>query len=197
MTPIREILLNRIKQIIDHWPVEDQYAISFFVHTNEAYEYGDYSNVPYFAISYNTDSQCDTDDFYGEERWNYAFWPQDEIAIIDTAQPTPETEHLFSWYRDIGLKNIGFEDSANVYDKHMRYIGKGPAGLAELLEVITDIAAELQQTGYVEKKFGKKLPIIIHDLEYTWYMIEATQKANNKGEAAIFLQAMKKLGYSD
>jgi len=197
MTPIRKILFNRIKQIIDYWPIEDQYAISFFVYTNESYEYSGYSNVPYFAISYNTDSQCDTDDSYGEERWNYAFWPQNESVIIDTAQLTPETEHLFSWYRDIGLENIGFEDPTNAYDKHMRYIGKGPVGLAELLEVITDIAAELQQTGYIEKKFGKKLPIIIHDLEYTWYMIEATRKANKHGEADVFLQAMSDLGFCD
>ncbi|MBQ4075645.1 MAG: hypothetical protein IJD39_10655 [Clostridia bacterium] len=195
MTPIREILLSRIKQIIDQWSVEDQYAISFFVYTNEAYEYGDYSNVPYFAISYNTESQCDTDDPYGEERWNYAFWPQNESVIIDTAQPTPETEHLFSWYRDIGLENIGFEDPTTVYDEHMHYIGKGPVGLAELLEVITDIAEELQQTGYIEEKFGKKLPIIIHDLEYIWYMIEATRKANKHGEADVFLQSMHQLGF--
>ncbi len=190
MTPIRDILLNRIKQIINQWPAEDQYAISFFVYTNESYEYGDYTNVPYFAISYNTESQCATDDPCGEERWNYAFWPQNGTAIIDTYRLTPETEQLFAWYRDIGLTEIGFEDPEAMYDQHMNYIGKGPVGLPELLDVITDIARELQQSGYIEEKFGQKLPIIIHDLEYAWYMIEATQKANADGEADDFIEAM-------
>ena len=193
MTPIREILLSRIKQIIDQWPVEDQYAISFFVYTNEAYEYGDYSNVPYFAISYNTDSQCDTDDPYGEERWNYAFWRQDETPIIDPDEEPEMTALLFDWYKENGITDIGKED-ADCYDSNFNYIGKGPVGHYELLQIIAEVAIKLQSEGYVEQHIGKDIPIIIHGLEYAWYDIEATKKANPHGEADTFIKAMKELG---
>ena len=56
---------------------------------------------------------------------------------------------------------------------------------------------KLQSEGYTEAHFGKKLPIIIHGLEYAWYDIEATQKANLNGEADTFIQAMKELGMID
>lgn len=46
----------------------------------------------------------------------------------------------------------------------------------------------------MEDKFGKKLPIIFHGLEYAWYDIEATKIANINGEADTFLEAMKLLG---
>lgn len=47
---------------------------------------------------------------------------------------------------------------------------------------------------FLEDKFGKKLPIIFHGLEYAWYDIEATKIANINGEADTFLEAMKLLG---
>ena len=41
------------------------------------------------------------------------------------------------------------------------------------------------------------LAMIIHGLEYAWYDIEATQRANSNGEADTFIQAMKKLGMTN
>ncbi|HIS49686.1 MAG TPA: hypothetical protein IAA80_04180 [Candidatus Gallacutalibacter pullistercoris] len=45
------------------------------------------------------------------------------------------------------------------------------------------------QTGHT----SRKLPIIIHGLEYAWYDIEATKNANISGEADVFLKAMNEL----
>ena len=63
-----------------------------------------------------------------------------------------------------------------------------------MLTLVSEVAKRLQQEGFLEKKFGKKIPILIHGLEYAWYDIEATQNANINGEADIFLKAMKELG---
>ena len=79
----------------------------------------------------------------------------------------------------------------------MRYIGKGPVGYYELLSEITAVANKLQTSGFVKNKFGRPIPIIIHDLEYSWYSIEATLKANSNGEANTFFAAMKELGFID
>ena len=58
-----------------------------------------------------------------------------------------------------------------------------------------EVGFDLEKTtAFIEKKFGQKLPIIIHGLEYAWFDIEATQNANIHGEADIFLKAMKELG---
>ena len=193
MTNISEELYLKIKSIIDTWCENGIYAISFFVYSNEAYEYNGFSNVPSFAISYNTESDCPGAGPYDEERWNYAFWRQDETMIIDPNEPNELTALLYDWYKENGISNLGEEDE-DCYDEDCNYIGKGPVGHYELLTLVSEAAKRLQQEGFIENKFGKKLPIIIHGLEYAWYDIEATQNANMNGEADTFLKAMKKLG---
>ena len=63
-----------------------------------------------------------------------------------------------------------------------------------MLSEITSVAKKLQDSGFIKSKFGKPIPIIIHDLEYPWYTVEATKKANPNGEADVFFAAIKELG---
>ncbi len=196
MIYITEKIYSKVKSIMDTWSESDIYAISFFVYSNESYEYKNFKNVSSFAISYNTESDCEGADLYDEERWNYAFWRQDENPIIDPDEPNELTNLLFEWYKENGINNIGEEDE-DCYDEDCNYIGKGPVGHYELLQIVSEVAEKLQQESFVEKHFGKKIPIIIHGLEYAWYDIEATQKANLNGEADTFIQAMKELGMID
>lgn len=193
MINITEKLYTKIKSVIDTWHKKDIYAISFFVYSNEAYEYRGFSNVSSFAISYNREKDCKGAGPLDEERWNYAYWRQDETPIIDPDRPNELTDLLFDWYKENGITNIGAEDD-DCYDENMHYIGKGPVGHYELLTLASEVAKRLQQEGYIENHFGKKLPIIIHGLEYAWYDIEATQNANIHGEADTFIKAMKELG---
>lgn len=178
---------------MDTWCEDGIYAISFFVYSNEAYEYKGFNNVSSFAVSYNTEDDCEGADQYSEERWNYAFWRQDETFVINPDEPNELTDLLFDWYKENGILNIGEEDE-NCYDEDCNYIGKGPVGHYELLTLVSEAAKRLQQEGFFENKFGKKLPIIIHGLDYAWYDIEATKNANINGEADIFLEAMTQLG---
>ncbi len=193
MINLTEKIYSKIKATMDSWSESDIYAISFFVYSNEAYEYKNYSNISTFAISYNTEEDCNGADAYDEERWNYAYWRQDETPIIDPYEEPEMTELLFDWYKENGITDIGEEDD-NCYDSNGYYIGKGPVGHYELIQIVAETANKLQTEGYIEQKFGKKIPIIIHGLEYAWYDIEATQKANPNGEANIFIEALKELG---
>ncbi len=172
---------------MDTWCEDGIYAISFFVYSNESYEYREFQNVSYFAISYNTEEDCEGAGPYDEERWNYAFWRQDESPIINPYEPNELTDLLFDWYKENSITNIGEEDE-DCYDEDFNYIGKGPVGHYELLTMVAEVAKRLQQEGYTEQKFGKKLPIIIHGLEYAWFDIEATKNANTNGEANDFLK---------
>ena len=193
MENISERLYHAVKAIIEHWNEEGIYAISFFVYSNEAHEYRGFSNVSSFVVSYNTEQDCEGAGQYDEKRWNYAFWRQDEWPVIDPDTPNELNDLLFDWYKENGITNIGEEDP-NCYDENCRYIGKGPAGHYELLGLVSNVAKRLQQEAFIEKKFGRKLPIIIHGLEYAWHDIEATKNANTNGEADTFLKAMKELG---
>ena len=194
MIDLQEYLEKKILETIPSWDEKGIYAISFFVCANEANEYKGSSNVTEFYISYNTEADCAGASAQSEERWNYAFWRQNETPIIEAAEENEGIKVLFDWYAEKGVENIGYEDDENSYDEQMNYIGKGPVGYYELLSEITAVAQKLQESGLIKDKFGAPIPIIIHDLEYTWYVIEATKKANPNGEADAFLAAMKEMG---
>lgn len=191
MNNLNAYLESKLKDVISSWDEEGIYAISFFVYSNEGYEYNGYSNLTEFLVSYNTESDCDGADRLSEERWNYAFWRQDEKPIIEISEDCEGLKILFDWYKENGIENIGYEDPAAAYDDKMNYIGKGPVGYIELLDEITAVAKKLQEDGFIKNKFGKAIPIIIHDLDYCKAVLEATEKANANGEAEEFFAAMR------
>ena len=197
MIDLQVYLEKKLCSIISAWNEDDIYAISFFVYANEAYEYNGYANVTNFSVSYNTEKDCSGADELAEERWNYAFWRQDETPVIEAKEGNEGIEILFAWYEENDVDNIGYEDWDACYDDEMRYIGKGPVGYYELLSEIAAVAYKLQDSGFIKNKFGRPIPIIIHDLEYPWYIIEATKRANPNGEADMFLTAMEELGFID
>lgn len=186
MTDIKSILYNKIKSIISEWNDDGTYAISFFVYSNEDYKYRCFENVSSFAISYNTEEFCEGAGRYDEERWNYAFWSQDETMIIDPDTPDSAIDALYNWYEENEIHNLGYESDEEVNND------KGPVGHYELVNFAADIANKLQSEGFIKAKFGKPVPIIVHGLEYEWYDIEATKKANPNNEAKDFLKAVKK-----
>ena len=195
MIDLQAYLEKRLREIIGGWDEDDIFAISFFVYSNEDYEYRGFSNVSTFSVSYNTERHCAGAGALSEERWNYAFWPQNETAIIDADDENEGMKILFDWYEEKGIENIGYEDHESAYDEEMNYIGKGPVGYYELLSEVSALAGRLQKSGFIKEKFDRTIPIIVHDLEYPWYVMEATATANPNGEADSFLAAMKELGY--
>lgn len=195
MIDLQAYLEKKLRDVISTWTETDIYAISFFVYSNEAFVYNGHSNVTEFCVSYNTENDCVGTGELSEERWNYAFWRQNETPIIKANNENEGMRILFEWYEENGIDNIGYENYDSCYNNDMQYIGKGPIGYYELLLEITAVAKKLQDSGFIKSKFGKPIPIIIHDLEYPWYIIEATKKANSNGEANMFFAAMKELGF--
>ena len=194
MIDLQAYLDSKLRDIISSWNEDGIYAVSFFVYSNEAYEYNGYSNITKFSVSYNTESDCGNAGELSEERWSYAFWRQNETEVIGVDDGNEGIEILFDWYKEKGISNIGFEDQSKCYDDDMRYVGKGPVGYYELLSEVASVARKLQESGFIKEKFGVSIPIIIHDLEYSWYIVEANKKANPNGEADAFFAAMKSLG---
>lgn len=192
MLDFQQFLYDHIAPILAGWEDPGIYAVSFFVYVNEAFTYGEYRNISCFHISYNTEEACGSVPADSEERWNYAYWPQDAKGIIDPdTEGDAGTRVLLDWYAQQGMENVGFEDDASMYDENMNYVGKGPVGYYELLTAASNVARRIQQEGLLTEKFGKPIPILVHDLEYAWYVGEATRNANPNGEAADFLSWME------
>ncbi len=185
---LEDYLYSEILDAIKNWNEENIYAISFLVGANESSKYNGIKKFPNFYIGYNTEEGCDYAEEDSEERWNTAFWTDDMIAIIDADDNPTGSQILLNYYKEKGIENIGFEDEDSMYDDEMKYIGKGPVGFYELLSAVSDVANRLQSEGKIEEKFGK-IPIIVHDLDYAWYSVEATKKANPNGQADVFLSA--------
>ncbi len=182
MINLVDYLFNKIKPIIQGWDEQGIYAISFFVQTNEAT-----GNIPSFAISYNTEEDCGFCPPLSEERWNYAFWRQNENLIIGNVETI---ELLLNWFKQNNIENIGQEDRERMYDVNYNYIGNGPNGKYEFIQAVTEVAKRLHNEEVLLNSFGTEIPIIIHDLEYAWYELEATRNANPPGLADMFLKTI-------
>lgn len=179
---------------MNNWDLNDAYSITFFVYSNECYEYNDITNITQFNISYNTETHFEKnynpleDSYYRVmpdkqhtmQRWSYAYLCGDEEKVLNE-----ETyQVLFDWYKQEGIKNIGYED------EQMMDACVGPIGYQEVLDIITKVAFRIQKEDYFLIKWGKRIPIIIQDYEFMDCVIEATRKANIHGEANIFLESV-------
>ena len=61
-------------------------------------------------------------------------------------------------------------------------------GEIELETAGANIARRLQTVGFIREHFGENVPILIHDLEYSWFDLEATRFANSEGQAEALLE---------
>lgn len=172
MIDMEQLLYDKVKPILCSWQEPDIYAVSFFVYSNEEYTYGDFENVSTFEVSFNTETGCDGAGKRSEERWNYAFWPQDTTPIIDIERPDSVTKALFDWYREQGIEDPGEEED---YEE-------GPIGWRMLVELAGKVARRIRDEGLFPG-----IPFLIHDLEYTECTRNATRHANPNGEAEDFL----------
>lgn len=198
LTQLEKAFYTKIKSEILTWNEPEIYAISFFVYPNGAYTYRGFDNVAEWAISYNTESDCNGAGAFSEERWNFAFWRQNMTYIINPDNPDKLIEALFDWYEEQGITNIGEENEDEMYDEDMNYIGKGPAGYYELLQMAANVAKKLHEDGVIKEQFGKDIPIIVHELEYYDLIYDITKEANPNGQADVFLKAYEMdFGYNE
>ena len=172
----KKYFYDKFIEIINQWKEDEIAAISILVYSNETYVYKGIKNFFEISIGYiQKDDKYDSDDVKG-------------LKVILNAEEDDETaEIILEFLVSNGVKNIGSEDFEKSYDENMNYIGKGPNGYYEVLNMISEVARDLQLHGIVNKKFGK-IPIIIHDLEYSWYSEEATILANPNNEAKEFIE---------
>ena len=173
------LLYEKIKEQILSWQnCEDIYGIYFGVSVNLID-----GNMPHFMLGYGNGSVKGL----LSSKWHLACSSDYECEL--TADKDLKNE-MINYLHGLGIEKIGApEEQSEAYDGMMMYIGKGPAGMYEVLQAGVTAAERLFDEGVIEEKFGRLVPIIFDDLETTWYCIEATEKANPEGLADEFLKA--------
>lgn len=165
---------------------KDIYALSFFYYAEE-----DDPRFPSIEVSYNTTEQYKKETANAsdetEAQWNYAFWLQEAIEKIGGAAD----ELLRKWFKETPYyyseaENEAAEEDDELFDKLLEQGGNFET---EFTEGIISLTRKLFKENVTEKKFGKDIPIIIHELEYYDQPIAWTQKANKPGLIEPFIAA--------
>lgn len=155
---LKEHILSKVKPIIMSWNTDSIYAISMFV-----YDEDESPSKPTFTLGYNTeDDYAKLVHFASSEleaRWNYAFWNKREELVFGTGD-TYQTVH--KWLVEKGFSEYTYEDVLTAqFDQEMF-----DAITKSFVNVLINVVKELHSSDFIKKKFGKEIPIIIHELEY-------------------------------
>jgi len=179
----------------------DCYVVSFYV-----YDVDDDPRTPTLTVGTNTESEVGrrldprTKNRFGnpsdtaEARWNYAFWLQNQLAMIADPDGDPRGAELCEqWIRTRGL---WLEEPDDWTDRLVVTQYEGAAGLmtSAFVELCVDTAQLMHRSGVVVDVFGGPIPIVVHELEYYDEIAAQTERANPPGLAGEFVEWINAMG---
>jgi len=178
---LKNEIISEFKSIISSWRDRDIYAISFYVNN-----FCDNPCEPTVTLGYNTERQYEKSkertNNEQEARWNYAFWLQNKEFIFGK----DETKEIVkNWIIHSGLPyfpcvDYDFDIPDSVDNEVLRKITKG------FVDILVDIVKELHSSGFIQNKFGRTIPVIIHELEYYNEIAQQNERANSFHAASEF-----------
>jgi hypothetical protein len=169
--------------------VQDVYVVSLFL-----YDEADDPRYPTVTVGFNTETQVgstlerasDAD----EARWNFAFWKQNELGILGDEDGDPEGTRLREqWIRQADLWYSDDEED----DDPAAATAKGAQITSRFVALIVAVAQQLHAEGTIERVFGRAIPVLIHELEYSGEIAEQNLRANPAGLADDFARWIAKL----
>ena len=175
---MKEELKNLIISNIQQWDEPDIYAISLFV-----YDENDNPCKPTVTLGYNTERQVKNETPNAsdelEARWNYAFWIQNEFFCFGTDETAGCVK---DWILQNGLPY--YEDDEVWNDEEAMEEAEGIT--ERFVDELVEIVQEIHQKKVLTEKFGKEMPILIHELEYYDEILEQNVIANGRQLTAGF-----------
>ena len=169
---MKDTLLELIKEKIETWDKANIYAVSLWVNDKN-----DNPCEPVVVLGYNTTEQFQREisNASGEQeaKWNYAFWLQNEELSFGEG----ETQSVVrQWIEKEGYSYFTYEEmyEAEEGPEESLYEGITEAFIEALIEVVQ----ELHESGFIKEQFGRKIPVLIHELEYYEEIAEQNLKAN-------------------
>jgi hypothetical protein len=165
-----------VVQALDAIPGDERegiYVVSLLV-----YDEDDDPRLPTVTIGFNTEADVakstSTDEH--EARWNYAFWRQNELAIICDSG----TDSLGANLRDQWAKQEGL--SYELADGEDPLFNERGEPLTEaFVQLLVDMVRRLHRDGDIERTFGRSIPVLIHELEYYEQIASQNLAANPPG----------------
>lgn len=183
MDELRDYVYQSIKNEIESWDdevIKDIYAISLYISNPE-----DDPRRPMVTLGFNTltqlhESLAHASDEH-EAKWNYAFWLQNEELVVgDNYGENPEdAERITNWVKEMGCYYTDEQEEINFED----ILELGERITEAFVEMCVDISKQLHDNGVIKKKFGKEIPVLVHELEY--YDIIANQNLRANPEKVI------------
>ena len=157
--------------------------MSFWVYADEDDPRRQVVDFNYNTTSHAKSSEDDAADA-DEATWNFAFWLQNEIALIGGEDDSAAAELRAAWLNERGL-NYTDEDEESDFDRCMELAGQIDE---EFWRMCAHVAKRLHDAGVISSKFGKPIPIIIHNVEYDDEGAEVTRVANPDGVVDEFVK---------
>jgi hypothetical protein len=130
-----------------------------------------------------------------EARWNYAFWLQDELAVIGDSIRDPVGAQLRDqWIKDSGLWYE--EPEAAPVDAPDAWDAVEPMAdqiTQRFVQACVQLANQLHADGLIGKVFGRSVPVLVHEVEYYDAIADQAEAANPPGVAADFVAWVRNL----
>lgn len=168
--------------------VADVYALSFFIS-----DLDDDPRYPILQLGYNTETQARaaSHGYQGhsvgavpaEVKWNYAFWLQNSVAL--TGETGTESRELLE--QELVKAGLMYSDE----DEESDFDACTPlaeAITADFVSKCITIAQGVHRSGVIARKFGRPVPIIIHELEYYDEIAVQTAAGNPPGLSHEFTE---------
>jgi len=164
--------------------VEDIYVLSFWKDNSD-----DDPRYPMITISYNTNKnvELEKDSASGEDeaKWNFAFWLQNDLLVIGG----DEDNDLKEWFQteDLYYTNEQLDEAEEDDDEWDELLLLDERMQSLFMDVIIEISNRLHREGVISCKFGKDIPVIIHELEYYDLPVTWTKRGNPENLITEFL----------
>ena len=151
------------------------YVVSLFV-----YDEDDDPRRPRVTVGYNTESEYEAaiDDASDEHeaRWNYAFWLQNELVRVADSESDADGAEL----RDAWVAEACPPGS---YDEELDEFGGDSPVTQAFVALLVRLVVRLHADGVIKAKFGRTIPVLIHELEYYDEIADQNLAANPSTEA--------------
>nr|WP_300821575.1 hypothetical protein [uncultured Acetatifactor sp.] len=155
---IKEKIQGLMAQKISEWQEDDIYAISLYVFNEE-----DDPCRPVAVFGYNTERQVQKSITEAadeqEARWNYAFWLQNHEMCLGRDETA---EDIRKWITELEWEG---EDAISF----------------KFVNLLVAVVQGIHASGLLKEKFGREIPVLIHELEYHEKISQQNIEAN--GEA--------------
>ena len=195
MDPFAEHLYRRLAEgllLAERPRLQDAYVLSLYV---------DFDDGPHrmkLWLYYNTPDHlrqaiCQGEE-PGEARWYFALWEPDFVTAVGLSPrecgdlADAESHRLLArWLRRQGLYRSPAE-LAHLLEDAERYDAWETAARRALLNLVACVARRLQESGVILARFGRPVPLLVHQWDYDDWCLEATRQVNPPGLIAEFEQ---------